>query len=174
MSDVFFKTAAGQPAFTVEVQNRNYTVRFPFGTQNPDAIIVEQPLIQTYANYAQPAGTATLTLTINGSSRTLYFAEDVNFRDFGGGVQTWTRIWATIPPSWAEPQAFPYLYPAYAGAAVGTAFAATAIAASGAPVSTRFRISSRFHLSSSGSFPPIAQRIRSIKCSSASGCSFIM
>lgn len=111
-----FKVAAGQTAFTTAVQTADYEVSYPFGANEPTAIVIKAPFMQTRADYARPAANTTLTY----GSATAYFIDDSDFRDERGGVCTWTRTWATIPATWSEPGgSIAYTFPAYT---VGIAF----------------------------------------------------
>lgn len=126
---VIFKTAAGQAAFTTETQHGDYAIEYPLGAAEPTALLIKATFWQTRADYARPAVNATLSY----ASRTAYFIDDVDFKDEGGGVQSWTRLWATVPASWSETEDYAYSFPGFvASMAWGTICSLTGIAANGA------------------------------------------
>lgn len=125
MSTIYFKTAAGQTAFTDEEPVGQYVIEFPLGPQEPTALLVRQNYWQVRASYARPAANTTLSY----GAQTAYFVDDVNFQDVTGSVVQWTRTWATVPAQWSDPQSYAYSFPAVT-AGSGTAFAVTGITAS--------------------------------------------
>lgn len=134
MSLPAFLTAAGQNAFTVETRVADYVIRQELGAAEPTALVISAKYWQTRAEYARPAPNTTLTYDNGaGSDVTAYFVDDVEFQDLGGGVQEWTRLWATVPATWEEPGGtFAFTFPAYvAGAAFGTLFPVTGVIANG-------------------------------------------
>ena len=130
MSTTYQKLAAGQTAFTAESQEGDYTIEYPLGASEPTHLLIKARFIQLRTSYARPAANTTLSY---GSS-TAYFLDDVDFQDIRGGLQSWTRLWATIPASWSEPGGtYAYAFPAFtAVVTLGNNFPVSAIAASGA------------------------------------------
>lgn len=134
MSDVTFFTAAGQPAFTTETCVSDYRITQALGANEPTALQIEADYWQTRADYARPAPNTTLTYDNGaGGDVTAYFVDDVEFKDLGGGVQSWTRIWATLPATWSEPGGtFAFTFPAYISPiAFGTTYNVTDAYANG-------------------------------------------
>lgn len=129
-----FQTAAGQPAFTDEVRIGDYKIEQALGANEPTALIIRAEFMQLRANYARPTENSTLTYDNGaGSDVTAYFIDDIEFQDQGAGVQTWTRLWATIPASWSEPGGtFAFPFPAYISPlAFGTLYSVTNVWANG-------------------------------------------
>ena len=134
MSLPSFITAVGQPAFTTESRVSDYVIVQALGANEPTALTLSAKYWQTRAQYARPAANTTLTYDNGaGSDVTAYFLDDAEFQDLGGGVQEWTRTWATIPATWQEPGGtFAFTFPAYtAGVAFGSIFTATGAIANG-------------------------------------------
>lgn len=134
MSTVFEKLGAGQTAFTDESQEGAYIIEQALGALEPSALKIRATIVQYRANYARPAANTTLTYDNGaGSDVTAYFVDDVDFQDRGGGLQSWTRIWATIPATWEEPGGtFAYTFPSYiVGVAFGNIYIPTGIVANG-------------------------------------------
>jgi len=127
---LFFKTDAGQNAFTVETRVGDYVVEYPLGASEPTAIAVTAPFMQTRANYARPAVNS--ILSYNGSNA--YFIDDEGFSDKTGGVVTWNRTWATVPATWSEPEEYAFTYPGLTGAFPGAAYNVTNIVENGGVV----------------------------------------
>lgn len=130
MDDVTFLTAAGQNAFTVAERVGDYAIAFPLAPGEPDALEITAPYWGLANSYTKPAASSNMAW----GSTTAYFDDDVDFRDEGGGVTSWTRRWLTKPNAWSEPGGtYAFTFPAYVSAAsFGTAFPATAITTSGA------------------------------------------
>lgn len=120
-----------QPAFSTESAQGNTTIEFPLGAAEPTAHVVKQRYWQSETYYARPAANTTRTSPYDGT--TIYFIDDVDFKDEGGGMQTWTRVWASIPATWSEPGGtFAFTFPAYiTAAAFGTLYTVTGIIANG-------------------------------------------
>lgn len=134
MSTPSFITAAGQPAFTTESRVSDYVISQALGANEPSALLISARYWQTRADYARPAVNSTLTYDNGaGADVTAYFIDDTEFQDLGGGMQEWTRTWATIPATWQEPGGtFAFTFPAYtAGVAFGSVFGATGAIANG-------------------------------------------
>lgn len=128
---LFFKTAAGQNAFTVETRVGDYSVEYPLGASEPTAIVVSAPFTQTAANYSRPAANAMLSY----NSQNVYFINDDGFQDITGGVRTWKRTWASVPAAWSEPEEFAFTFPSYiVGISFGSTYNVTNISASGSTV----------------------------------------
>lgn len=134
MSAVTFFTDTGQPAFTTETRTGDYIVRQVLGAREPSALEISAEFTQTRADYARPAPNTTLTYDNGaGSDVTAYFVDDVEFEQLGGGVQKWTRTWATIPATWQEPGGtFAFTFPSYvSGIAFGSFYSVTDCYANG-------------------------------------------
>lgn len=129
MSTIFEKLAAGQAAFTTEVQQGDYIAERALGANDPTALHITARFQIYRASYARPA--ANTTLSYGGS--TAYFDTDDGFTDLRGGLCEFTRHWYTVPATWQEPGGtFAFTFPAYtAGVAFGTVFAATGAIANG-------------------------------------------
>ena len=129
MSTIHEKRAAGQPAFTTEVQQGDYVVENVLGANDPTALHITARFQIYRASYSRPA--ANTTLSYGGS--TAYFDTDDGFTDLRGGLCEFTRHWYTVPATWQEPGGtFAFTFPAYtAGVAFGTVFAATGAIANG-------------------------------------------
>jgi hypothetical protein len=121
-------TAAGQNAFTTETRVSDYVITQALGANEPTALLISAKYWQTRANYARPAANTVLTYDNGaGADVTAYFIDDTEFTDQGGGVQEWTRTWATVPASWMEPGGtFAFTFPAYISPiAFGTLYSVT-------------------------------------------------
>jgi len=128
---IFYKTGAGQNAFTVEERVSDYIVEYPIGAAEPTAIVVSADFERTRANYARPNANALLAY----NSQNVYFINDEGFQDKTGGVVRWRRTWASIPSAWSEPEEFAFTFPSYiVGISFGSTFNVTNISASGANV----------------------------------------
>lgn len=128
MSLPAFITDTGQPAFTTEARVSDYVITQALGADEPTALFIKARFWQTRAQYARPAVNATLTYDNGaGSDVTAYFVDDTEFQDLGGGLQEWTRTWATIPATWQEPGGtFAFTFPAYISPiAFGTLYTVT-------------------------------------------------
>ena len=115
MSTVYEKLGSGQTAFASESREGDYVITQALGAREPTALEIRATIVQYRANYARPAANDPLTYDNGaGSDVTAYFVDDVDFQDRGGGLQSWTRIWATIPASYTEPGGtLAYTFPAY-------------------------------------------------------------
>lgn len=129
MSTVFEKLAAGQPAFTTEVQQGDYVIEQYLGANEPTALHITARFWIYRASYSRPAANTTLTY----GAQTGYFDIDDGFTDLRGGLCEFTRHWYTLPATWQEPGGtFAFTFPAYpAGVAFGSIFAATGAIANG-------------------------------------------
>lgn len=70
-------------------------------------------------------GTGTLTPPI------AYLVDHSGLADADGGQCSYERVFATVPTSWNEPEGYDYTFPSFPATTFGTAYAITAIAASG-------------------------------------------
>ena len=115
MSTVYEKLGSGQTAFTSESREGDYVITQALGAREPTALEIRATIVQYRANYARPAANTTLTYDNGaGSDVTAYFVDDVDFQDRDGGLQSWTRIWATIPANYMEPGGtIAFTFPAY-------------------------------------------------------------
>lgn len=127
MASVSFYTGPGQNAFTTATRVGDYEIAYPMGEGAPSAIVIRARYQQTRADYSRPAVGTTLTY----NAATAYFINDEGFRDLRNSVVEWTRVWATVPSSWSEPEEYAFTYPAITGAAFGTPGNLTAIAVNG-------------------------------------------
>lgn len=123
-----YLTKAGQTLFTVETPQGGFMPDHPFGEPCRDALVITQRFWQRRANYARPAANAQNCSAYPAA----YFIQDAGFRDVGMGIVEWVRTWATIPPSWSEPESYAFFYPAYAAGATGAAKNVNGIVQSGA------------------------------------------
>jgi len=129
-SAIYEKLGSGQPAFTTATQDGDYTVEYPLGASEPTHLLIRARFKIYRTSYSRPAANTTLTY----GSATAYFLDDTDFTDERGGLQSFTRLWATVPASWTEPGGtYAYSFPAFTAATTfGNSFAVTAIAASAA------------------------------------------
>lgn len=124
MASIYQKLAAGQTAFTAEAQDGDYLIEYPLGPAEPTHIAIKARFKQFRADYARPAANTTLTY----GALTAYFIDDVEFSDDRGGLCSWTRLWATIPASWSEPEDYAYTFPAFTGSnTYGTTYAVSSL-----------------------------------------------
>jgi hypothetical protein len=129
MSTVHEKLAAGQTAFTFEVQQGDYVIEQALGANDPTALHITARIQIYRASYSRPAANATLTY----GAQTAYFDTDDNFTDLRGGLCEFTRHWYTVPATWQEPGGtFAFTFPAYISPiAFGTLYSVTDAYANG-------------------------------------------
>lgn len=129
MSTIFQKLAAGQPAFTTEVQQGDYIIEQVLGANDPTALHIMARFQILRASYARPAANATLSY----GAQTAYFDTDDSFTDMRGGLCEFTRHWYTLPATWQEPGGtFAFTFPAYISPiAFGTLYSVTDAYANG-------------------------------------------
>jgi hypothetical protein len=129
MSTVFEKLAAGQPAFTTEVQQGDYVIEQVLGANDPTALHIMAVYWIYRANYSRPAANSTLSY----GAQTAYFDTDDGFTDIRGGMCEFTRHWYTVPATWQEPGGtFAFTFPAYISPiAFGTLYSVTGANANG-------------------------------------------
>lgn len=108
----FFKTAAGQPAFSEEVCTMAFEPSRPY-PQNPYAIIYRARFKQLRAYYTKPVPN-----TPHPNLPQVYFADDVDFQDKLAGLIEWTRIYCTAPTSWNDFGSDAYTFPGLSGVRV--------------------------------------------------------
>lgn len=128
MSIIYEGLGGGQTAFSAEVQQGAYIIEQALGANEPTALFIRARFKQYRANYARPAANTALTYDNGaGSDVTAYFVDDTDFQDERGGLQSWTRTWATIPATWQEPGGtFAFTFPAYISPiAFGTLYTVT-------------------------------------------------
>ncbi len=109
MPEFFFKTAAGQPAFSEEVCTQAFEPSRPY-PQNPQAIIYRARFKQLRAYYTKPAPNAP-----HPNLPQVYFADDVDFQDKTSGLIEWTRVYSTAPTSWNDFASTAYTFPGLSG-----------------------------------------------------------
>jgi hypothetical protein len=103
----FFKTAAGQPAFSTEARVSDYEPGFAIGPGEPTALFITAKFWQLRANYSRPS----VNSALGYNSQTAFFDDDTGFTDLTGGVMEWTRRWATVPASWNDYESFSTQFP---------------------------------------------------------------
>lgn len=123
MPSIFEKLAAGQTAFTSEVQQGDYEIAQVYGADEPTALHISARFQIYRANYSRPAANSTLTY----GAQTAYFDTDDDFTDLRGGLCEFTRHWYTLPATWQEPGGtFAFTFPAYISPiAFGTLYSVT-------------------------------------------------
>lgn len=110
MATIFgFKTAADQPAFSVETPTRSFEQTRPY-PQNSQIIVYRTKFMQLRAYYSRPDAN-----TPHPNLPQVYFADDVDFQDRLGGLVEWTRVYTTLPTSWNDYSSDIYNYPGYQG-----------------------------------------------------------
>jgi hypothetical protein len=110
MATIFgYKTAADQPAFSVETPTRAFEQTRPY-PQNSQIIIYRTRFMQLRAYYNRPTAN-----TPHPNLPQVYFADDVDFQDRLGGLVEWTRVYTTLPTSWNDYSSDIYNYPGYQG-----------------------------------------------------------
>ena len=110
MATIFgYKTAADQPAFSVETPTRAFEQTRPY-PQNSQIIIYRTRFMQLRAYYSRPDAN-----TPHPNLPQVYFADDVDFQDRLGGLVEWTRVYTTLPTSWNDFSSDVYNYPGFQG-----------------------------------------------------------
>jgi hypothetical protein len=110
MATIFgYKTAADQPAFSVETPTRAFEQTRPY-PQNSQIIIYRTRFMQLRAYYSRPTAN-----TPHPNLPQVYFADDVDFQDRLGGLVEWTRVYTTLPTSWNDFSSDVYNYPGFQG-----------------------------------------------------------
>ena len=95
------------PGFETAVQIGGYVPEYPLGEARPDAVVITAPFMQLRANYARPDPNSRNC----AAYPTAYFCDDRDFRDYGHGLVTWTREWATLPGQWSDYESYAFRFP---------------------------------------------------------------
>lgn len=111
MSTVYQKLDPGQPAFTTEVQEGEWTRQFAYGALEPTALIVTGTITQLANSYARPNCANLVNFSYQG--QTAYFCDDTGFRDRRGAFQEWTREYRTLPANHNTYETYAYTFPGY-------------------------------------------------------------
>lgn len=123
---VTYYTASGQSAFNVAVTVGLPVWDTPIPALADQKLVFRQEHMQTAASYS-PLALST-TYTAHGTygvptSSSYFLVGEENFRNVGGGVLQWERVWARVPPQWYEYEDYAYTYPAYvAPISIGTGY----------------------------------------------------
>ena len=98
-----------QPDFTVEVPIVAFEPFRPI-PQNPGLIIYRTRFQQLRAYYSKPVPN-----TPHPDLPQVYFVDDIDHQNRPGGMVEWTRVYATLPPSWFDFDSYNYEFPGYQG-----------------------------------------------------------
>ena len=107
MPPVTFYTAPGQNAFTTATRVDGPTPEYPI-KRNLSAVFWRETWWQTEADYT-PLALDTAHGTIAGA----YLVSEENHARVGGGVLSWTRVYATVPSAWNDFVTVSYQFPGY-------------------------------------------------------------